>query len=108
MIPHQSACPCTPTTAASIGRIAHFITLGTLSLKNGKGVLFVLYEDTLKLLTVADAFRVCEDVYRMQANDRVVYPTPLSFKLDVAEEFNNHWHVKAAFLKDIPATGVRF
>src|SRR5437667_179694 len=28
-------------------------------------------------------------------------------KRDVADEFNNHWHVKSAFLKDIPATGVR-
>jgi ornithine cyclodeaminase/alanine dehydrogenase-like protein (mu-crystallin family) len=25
----------------------------------------------------------------------------------VAENFHNHWHVKSAFLKDIPATGVR-
>ena len=25
----------------------------------------------------------------------------------MAEDFNNHWHVKSAFLKDIPTTGVR-
>ena len=30
-----------------------------------------------------------------------------SFKLDVADDFHNHWHVKSAFLKDIPTTGVR-
>ena len=34
-------------------------------------------------------------------------PWPPSFKLDVADGFNNHWHVKAALLKEIPATGVR-
>src|SRR5262249_10125795 len=28
-------------------------------------------------------------------------------KLDVAEGFNNHWHVKAALLREIPTTGVR-
>ena len=38
----------------------------------------------------------------------MVWSNPHSFKLDVAEDFNNHWHVKAAFLKEIPATGVRF
>ena len=32
---------------------------------------------------------------------------PHSFKLDVAEDFHNHWHVKSVFLKDVPTTGVR-
>lgn len=73
-----------------------------------KGILFVPYKDTLDLLGVQDAFDVCERVYRMHANGSVVMPTPMSFKLDVAEGFNNHWHVKATFLKEIPATGVRF
>jgi alanine dehydrogenase len=72
-----------------------------------KGVLFVSYRDTLDLLGIEDAFRVCEQVYRMHASGSVVLATPPSFKLDVAEGFNNHWHVKGAFLKDIPATGVR-
>ena len=72
-----------------------------------KGVLFVPYKDTLKLLGVADAFEVCEQVYGMHAAGSVVFATPPSFKLDVAEGFNNHWHVKGAFLKDIPTTGVR-
>jgi alanine dehydrogenase len=76
-------------------------------LSSGKGVLFVPYHQTLDLLTVDDAFRVCEDVYRMHAEDSVVLATPPSFKLDVAGEFNNHWHVKGAFLKAIPATGIR-
>lgn len=72
-----------------------------------RGVLFVPYKDTLGLLTVADALRVCEDVYRMHARDSVVWSEPRAFKLDVAEGFNNHWHVKGAFLKDVPTTGVR-
>lgn len=72
-----------------------------------KGVLFVPYKDTVALLTVQDAMKVCEDVYRMHARGSVVWSNPHSFKLDVGEEFHNHWHVKAAFLKDTPATGVR-
>lgn len=72
-----------------------------------RGVLFVPYKDTLDLLTVEDALRVCEDVYRMHARDSVAWSEPRAFKLDVAEGFNNHWHVKAAFLKDVPTTGVR-
>jgi ornithine cyclodeaminase len=59
------------------------------------------------LLGVAEAFEVCERIYRMHAEGRVVLASPPSFKLDVAEGFHNHWHVKGAFLKDIPATGVR-
>jgi alanine dehydrogenase len=72
-----------------------------------KNVLFVSYRDTVDLLGVDDAFRVCEQVYRMHANGSIVLATPPSFKLDVSEQFNNHWHVKAAFLKDVPVTGVR-
>ena len=73
-----------------------------------RGVLFVSYQDSLGLLGVKEAFDVCERVYRMHAEGRVVLASPPSFKLDVAEEFHNHWHVKGVFLKDIPATGVRF
>jgi ornithine cyclodeaminase len=72
-----------------------------------QGVLFVPYKETLGLLSVADALKVCEDVYRMHARDSVVLSSPPSFKLDVADGFHNHWHVKSVFLKDIPATGVR-
>ena len=72
-----------------------------------KGVLFVPYKETLDLLTVEDALRVCEQVYRMHARDSVVLSNPPSFKLDVGDGFNNHWHVKSVFLKDLPATGVR-
>ena len=32
---------------------------------------------------------------------------PPSLKLDVAEPFHNHWHVKCALLSEIPVTGVR-
>ncbi len=72
-----------------------------------RGVLFVPYKDTLGLLSVADAMRVCEQVYLMHARSSVVLSNPPSFKLDVADGFHNHWHVKSVFLKDIPATGVR-
>ncbi|WP_198164447.1 ornithine cyclodeaminase family protein [Rhodoplanes sp. Z2-YC6860] len=70
-------------------------------------VLFVSYQDTLKLLSVEDAMRVCEDVYRMHARGSVVLSKPPSFKLDIEEGFHNHWHVKGTLLKDIPVTGVR-
>ena len=43
----------------------------------------------------------------MHARGSVVLSTPPSFKLDVADGFHNHWHVKSVFLKDMPATGVR-
>jgi len=72
-----------------------------------RGVLFVPYKDTLGLLSVEDALDVCEQVYLMHARGSVVLSNPPSFKLDVAEGFHNHWHVKSVFLKDIPATGVR-
>src|SRR5882672_3764760 len=74
---------------------------------DARGVLFVPYQDTLGLLSVADAMRVCEQVYLMHARGSVVLSNPPSFKLDVADGFHNHWHVKSVFLKDIPATGVR-
>ena len=80
---------------------------GRIILNAAKGVLFVPYHETLDLLTVDDAFRVCEQVYRMHANGSIVLATPPSFKLDVGEGFNNHWHVKGAVLKDLPATGNR-
>src|SRR5258708_12987056 len=70
-------------------------------------VLFVSYQDTLKLLSVEGAMKVCEDVYRMHARGSVVLSKPPSFKLDIGEGFNNHWHVKGTLLKDIPVTGVR-
>ncbi len=72
-----------------------------------RGVLFVPYQDTLALLSVEDALRICEDVYGMHARGSVVWSSPASFKLDVADGFNNHWHVKSVLLKDIPTTGVR-
>ena len=81
--------------------------MGSERLTDNKGVLFVPYQDTLGLLSVADALKVCEDVYLMHARGSVVWSNPHSFKLDVAEDFNNHWHDKAAFLKELPATGVR-
>ena len=71
-------------------------------------LLFVPYQDTLELLTVEDAMRISEEVYHMLARGTVMHSKPPSFKLDVAENFNNHWHVKAALLKEIPTTGVRF
>ena len=65
------------------------------------------YRDTLALLTHGDAMRICEDTYRMHARGSVMWSKPPSFKLDVAEGFHNHWHVKGCLLKDIPVTGVR-
>ncbi len=71
------------------------------------GVLFIPYADTLELLSVEDAMRICEDVFAMHARGSVQWSDPPNFRLDVAEGFDNHWHVKAVFLKDVPTTGVR-
>jgi len=76
-------------------------------MEEDKGVLFVPYRDTLRLLSVGDALKICEQVYRMHANGTVVLSRPPSFKLDVADGFHNHWHVKSVFLKETPATGGR-
>jgi alanine dehydrogenase len=70
-------------------------------------ILFVPYRDTLKLLSLEDAMRICEETYRMHARGSVVWSKPPSFKLDVAAGFHNHWHVKGVLLEDIPVTGVR-
>ncbi len=74
---------------------------------NYPDLLFVSYQNSLDLLSVEDAMRICEDVYLMLSRGTVVHSRPPSFKLDLAEDFNNHWHVKAALLKEIPTTGVR-
>jgi ornithine cyclodeaminase len=70
-------------------------------------LLFISYQDSLELLSVNEAMRICEEVYCMLARGTVVHSQPPSFKLDIGEDFNNHWHVKAALLKEIPTTGVR-
>jgi ornithine cyclodeaminase/alanine dehydrogenase-like protein (mu-crystallin family) len=75
--------------------------------RSDDGVLFVPYRETLALLSVEDALAVCEQVYHMQASGSVVLSSPASFKLDVADRFHNHWHVKSVLLKDVPTTGVR-
>lgn len=70
-------------------------------------VLFVPYRQTLDLLSIQDALDVCEEVYRMHARGTVQWSSPPSWKLDVGAPWHNHWHVKGAFLSDIPTTGVR-
>jgi len=70
-------------------------------------VLFIPYRQTLDLLSIEDAMRVCEEVYLMHARKTVQWSSPPSWKLDVGEPWHNHWHVKGAFLPDIPTTGVR-
>ena len=71
------------------------------------GVLFIPYRDTLKLLSVEEAMQVCEDVYHMHAQGSVQWSAPPSWKLDVDAPWHNHWHVKGAFLPEVPTTGVR-
>jgi len=72
-----------------------------------QGVLYVPYADTIDLLSAREALAIAEDVYRMQGEDTVMTSSPPSFKLDIAEPFHNHWHVKCALLKETPVTGVR-
>jgi len=80
---------------------------GALAQVTHPDILFVPYRDTLKLLSLEDAMRICEETYRMHARGSVMWSKPPSFKLDVTEDFHNHWHVKGCLLKDIPVTGVR-
>ncbi len=72
-----------------------------------ESVLFIPYRDTLRLLGVEEALHVCEEVYRMHARGSVQWSQPSSWKLDVGAPWFNHWHVKGAFLPEIPTTGVR-
>lgn len=72
-----------------------------------RNVLFISHRDTLELLGVADALRICEDVYRMQAHGRVRWSSPPSLKLDAAAPFHNHWVAKCVLLEETAATGVR-
>jgi N-[(2S)-2-amino-2-carboxyethyl]-L-glutamate dehydrogenase len=70
-------------------------------------VLFVRYEDSLALLSVDDALRICEEVYGMHMRQSVVWASPASFRIDAGKPYYNHWHVKGVLLKDIPTSGVR-
>ena len=47
-------------------------------MSESKGVLFVPYKDTLGLLNVEDALRICEQVYAMHARGSVVLSNPPS------------------------------
>jgi ornithine cyclodeaminase len=69
--------------------------------------LFVSYEETLDLLSPADAMRICEQVYLAQARGSVTWPTSPNLKLDEPQPFHNHWIGKAALLRETAATGVR-
>ena len=68
--------------------------------------LFISHADCLKILTIEETMRICEEVFQMHARGTVSPPIPPAFKLD-DDEFNNHWHVKGVLLKEIPITGVR-
>ncbi len=70
------------------------------------GLLFLSYEETLDLLSPAEAMAVCEDVYRMHADGSVRWTDPPAFRLD-DDRFHHHWHVKGALLSEIPVSGVR-
>ncbi|MBK17765.1 MAG: hypothetical protein CMM52_02860 [Rhodospirillaceae bacterium] len=76
-------------------------------MSDNEGVLFIPYADTVDLLSAKEALEIAEDVYRMQGEGSIMASTPPSFKLDIAEPFHNHWHVKCALLKETPITGVR-
>lgn len=75
--------------------------------ENHPDVLFVPYDATRDLLDAPTAMRLCEDVFLMHARSSVVFSAPKSLRMDVAAPYNNHWHVKAAQLSDVPVTGLR-
>ena len=66
-------------------------------------VLFVPYEQTLALLSVEDAMRICENVYLMHARGSVTWSTPQRMRLDTEGPLHNHWHIKAVLLRDVPS-----
>jgi ornithine cyclodeaminase/alanine dehydrogenase-like protein (mu-crystallin family) len=68
--------------------------------------LFISHADCLKILTIEETMRICEEVFQMHARGSVSPPIPPAFKLD-DDHFKNHWHVKGVLLKEIPITGVR-
>jgi len=70
-------------------------------------VLFLTYQDSLALLSVDDALRICEEVYGMHKRKSVVWASPPSFRINAGEPYHNHWHVKGALLTEIPTSGVR-
>ena len=70
------------------------------------GVVFLSYEDTLDLLSAAEAMEICAEVYRMHAESSVEWTSPPSFRLD-DDTYHHHWHVKGALLNDIPVSGIR-
>jgi ornithine cyclodeaminase/alanine dehydrogenase-like protein (mu-crystallin family) len=70
-------------------------------------VTFIDYATTVKLLSVARAMQICEEVFAMHARGSVTWSVPPSQKLDVGAPFHNHWHVKTAILKEGPVSGVR-
>lgn len=84
-----------PTGAKPAGELSH------------PDILFVSHNDCVKLLTIEETMRICEDVFLMHARGSISPPIPPAFKLDDSE-FHNHWHVKGVLLKEIPITGVRF
>lgn len=80
--------------------------MGAPDLASYPDVLFISHADCVKLLTVGETMRICEDVFWMHSRDTVVPPIPPAFKLDDGD-FHNHWHVKGVLLKDVPITGAR-
>src|SRR5436853_7254767 len=75
--------------------------------ETAESVLFIDYATTVKLMTAAEAMKICEDIFRMHARNSVKLSVPPSQKLDVGAPFHNHWHVKTTILQDAPIAGVR-
>ena len=75
---------------------------------DNKGVLFVPYKDTLGLLSVEDALQGLRGrLPHARARQRGAGRTRTASSSTWRTDFHNHWHVKSAFLKDVPTTGVR-
>jgi ornithine cyclodeaminase len=72
-----------------------------------QSVLFIDYATTLRLMPVATAMTLCEDVFRMHARKTVRWSEPPSQRLDVGPPFHHHWHVKETMLEEVPVAGVR-
>ncbi len=71
------------------------------------GTLYLSDADVRALLDVRAVLEVVEETFRQTFRQRIVWPEPRLFRLDLHEPATAKYHVKAASLPDLGVTGVR-
>jgi alanine dehydrogenase len=71
------------------------------------GALYLSDVDVRMVLDVRKVLEVVEDTFRWAYHERVAWPEPRLFRLDIEEPARAKYHVKAASLPDLNVTGVR-